>query len=172
MVEMQSDCNLELYTYHARLPLWAWDIFLSGTDCTTAMQVDGTMVVYNGDGSPLLSSKSYTKDYIGTFRFTIQGDGLAEYNRESGQILWAGYRQGVQSVRNCCTSSNSLQTLHRYLSHKHRHCFQKEMPASGMSTWPVIAWAGLKIILRSVIEYSAVRGFQPSKGFFRGPETL
>ncbi|KAG6546534.1 hypothetical protein Mapa_012083 [Marchantia paleacea] len=96
MVEMQSDCNLVVYTYPARVALWASNTFLSGTNCTAAMQVDGNMVVYNGDGSPLWSSKSYTQDYVGTFRFTIQTDGLAVvYNMESGQILWAGYRPGL-----------------------------------------------------------------------------
>lgn len=80
---------------------------MSGTDCTTAMQVDGTMVVYNGDGSPLWSSKSYTRDYIGTFRFTIQGDGLAVDITESMDKFF-----GLAIVRAC----NLLETVVRHLT--------------------------------------------------------
>lgn len=69
--KMQSDCNLVLYENNS--PIWASQTANEGNDCNLAMQYDGKLVVYDGDGNALWQSNT-AKDVSGTYPCVITSD--------------------------------------------------------------------------------------------------
>ncbi|KAF3333209.1 Mannose-specific lectin [Carex littledalei] len=69
--KMQYDCNLVVYKNGS--PIWASQTANHGTNCVLLMQFDGDLVLSDGDGNALWTSKT-AKDVWNTFPCVLRSD--------------------------------------------------------------------------------------------------